>query len=168
MQSSVRMHPICIEGNRQLSLRWIWIISIAIPVAELTLTIVDKHFRLLINSNLSCAGYCFTLSVESLGNTSISSASYTPSSVIRDHMLILSHGINVYGLRGNSEHIRQHQHHNNALLLLALLHLKRTIQGIGDSILKVSTDILLCGLRGCILNHSVDLYLHRDTQLIAN
>lgn len=160
MQSSVRMHPICIEGNRQLSLRWIWIISIAIPVAELTLTIVDKHFRLLINSNLSCAGYCFTLSVESLGNTSISSASYTPSSVIRDHMLILSHGINVYGLRGNSEHIRQHQHHNNALLLLALLHLKRTIQGIGDSILKASTDILLCGLRGCILNHSVDLYLH--------
>ena len=100
MQSSVRMHPICIEGNRQLSLRWIWIISITVPVAELTLTIVDKHFRLLVNSNLSCAGYCFTLSVESLGNTSISSASYTPSSVIRNHMLILSHSYQPLWIEG--------------------------------------------------------------------
>lgn len=71
MQSSVRRHPICIEGNRQLSFRGIWIMPVAVSVAELTLAIVDKHFRLLVNSNLSCAGYCFTLSIERLGNTSV-------------------------------------------------------------------------------------------------
>ncbi len=100
MQSSVRMHPICIEGNRQLSLRWIWIIPVTIPVTELTLTIVDKHFRLLINSNLSCSGYCFTLSVKCLGNTSVPSTSYTPSPIIRNYMLILSHGYQPLWIEG--------------------------------------------------------------------
>lgn len=100
MQSSVRLHPICIGGNRQLSLRWIWIISVAVSVAELTLAIVDKQFRLLVNSNLSCSGYRFTLSVERLGDTGISSTSYTPPSVIRNHMLILSHSYQPLWIEG--------------------------------------------------------------------
>lgn len=79
------------KDNRQLTLWRIRVISITVPVAELTLTIVDKHFRLLVYRNLPCASYCFSLSIESLSNTNVTSAYNTPPSVIRNHVLIFSH-----------------------------------------------------------------------------
>jgi len=118
------------------------------------LAIVDKHFRLLVNSNLSCAGYCFTLSVERLGNTSVASASNTPSSVIRNHMLILSHSISLYELMGSSKHNHLHPD-NDVLRLEELLGRMRTIQDIADSPLQASMDTRTCGLRGYNLNHFV-------------
>lgn len=155
MQSSVRRHPICIEGNRQLSFRGIWIMPVAVSVAELTLAIVDKHFRLLVNSNLSCAGYCFTLSIERLGNTSVTSASNTPTSVIRNNMLILSHIISLYELMGSSKHNHLHPD-NDVLRLEELLGRMRTTQDIADSPLQASMDTQTCGLRGYSQNQSVD------------
>lgn len=79
------------EGNRQLSLWGIRIIPISVSVTELSLAIVDEHFRLLVNSNLPCASYCVSLCVEGLGNTSVTFTFNTPPSVIRNYMLILSH-----------------------------------------------------------------------------
>lgn len=70
-----------------------WVVSVAVPLANLTLLVVDQDLALLVDRDASCVLDSFSLCIELLGNFSVTSASHSPFIIMWYDMLILAcHG----------------------------------------------------------------------------
>jgi len=70
-----------------------WVISVAVPLANLTLLVVDQDLALLVDRNASCVIDRFSLGIELFGNFTVTSASNSPFIIMRNDMLVLAcHG----------------------------------------------------------------------------
>jgi hypothetical protein len=73
-----------------LPLGRIWIVSVAISLANLTLLIVDQDFALLVDGDTTCVLDGFSLGLELLGDLFVASASYCPGVAVRNDMLVFT------------------------------------------------------------------------------